>query len=213
MISSRRRNVFAFTRLLALAAIAAVPATLSMTAESASAQSLAAEFLPAAALPAADAATDHATLRLAVDEAAADLPANDDTGFAAADTDAAPAVSGDALTCMAKVVHHEARNQPRQGQLAVAQLIMARLASGRFADSVCAVVNQHGQFFETASYNPDRAGEAWATAIEVSREALRGAAAAVAPGALFYHAAYQAPTGFFRTRQRIAALGDHVFYR
>jgi spore germination cell wall hydrolase CwlJ-like protein len=35
----------------------------------------------------------------------------------------------------------------------------------------------------------------------------------VIPGAIFYHAAYQAPTSWFRTRQRIGALGDHIFYR
>ncbi|MDB5685654.1 MAG: cell wall hydrolase [Rhizorhabdus sp.] len=117
------------------------------------------------------------------------------------------------LECMAKVVHHEAGNQPRSGQLAVAQLIMNRVGKDRFAASVCAVANQPGQFFRTASYNPRRDTERWASAVEVSREAMAGAGEPVVPGAMFYHAAYQAPNAFFRTRQRISTIGDHVFYR
>lgn len=116
------------------------------------------------------------------------------------------------LECMAKVVHHEAANQSRRGQLAVAQLIMNRVRSGRFADTICGVAHQRGQFFDTRRYHP-RQDARWETAVEVSRQARDGAAPAVMPGAMFYHAAYQAPTGWFRTRTKLASLGDHIFYR
>lgn len=117
------------------------------------------------------------------------------------------------LECMAKVVHHEAGNQPRLGQLAVAQTIMNRIRSGRFADTVCGVANQPRQFFRTSSYNPRRDTDRWAMAVEVSREAIEGAAKPVIPGAIYFHAAYRSPSAFFRTRERLAMLGDHVFYR
>ena len=117
------------------------------------------------------------------------------------------------LECMAKVVMHEAGNQTRTGQLAVAQLIMNRVGKSHFGSSICAVVNQPGQFFQTASYNPHRGDQRWATAVEVSREALEGDAAPVVPGAVFYHAASQTPNRFFRSRQRISMVGDHIFYR
>lgn len=117
------------------------------------------------------------------------------------------------LECMAKVVVHEAGNQSRRGQLAVAQLIMNRIESGRFPTTACGVANQRGQFFSTASYNPPRDSGAWASAVDVSRQARHGDAEAVAPGALFFHAAYASADSFFRTRQRVATLGDHIFYR
>ena len=117
------------------------------------------------------------------------------------------------LECMAKVVHHEAANQPRSGQLAVAQLVMNRVGQDRFGESICEVVNQRGQFFQTASYNPRRDTDRWATAIEVSRQAMAGHGDQVVPGAVFYHAASHAPNRFFRTRPRISMVGDHVFYR
>jgi hypothetical protein len=56
------------------------------------------------------------------------------------------------LECMAKVVHHEAANQSLQGQLAVAQLILNRVKSPLFPKTICAVVNQPGQFFSTRAY-------------------------------------------------------------
>lgn len=117
------------------------------------------------------------------------------------------------LECMAKVVMHEAANQPRSGQLAVAQLIKNRVGQDRFGETVCDVVNQPGQFFRTASYNPRRDSQRWATAVEVSRQAMEGNAQQVVPGAVFYHAASASPNRFFRSRERISMVGDHIFYR
>jgi len=117
------------------------------------------------------------------------------------------------LECMAKVVLHEARNQPRSGQLAVAQLIMNRVGNSRFGNSVCAVVNQRGQFFRTASYNPRRDSADWMKAVEVARQAMAGDGDQVVPGAVYFHAAHHAPNRFFRSRERISMVGDHIFYR
>lgn len=117
------------------------------------------------------------------------------------------------LECIAKVVHHEAANQSREGQLAVAQIIMNRVESGRFPDTPCAVANQPGQFFNTASYQPRRTSPRWAMAVDVAREALEGDASDVSDGAYFYHAAYQPAKPFFRTLTRVTQIGDHIFYR
>jgi N-acetylmuramoyl-L-alanine amidase len=127
---------------------------------------------------------------------------------------ALPADQAAAIDCIAKVVRHEAANQSARGQLAVAQLIINRTRAGsRFGHTACAVVNQPGQFFDTDSYHPDRKSDAWTRAVAASRDAVQNVSPAVVPGALFYHAAYQAPPRFFRGRQRVAVLGDHVFYR
>lgn len=117
------------------------------------------------------------------------------------------------LECMAKVVRHEAANQARPGQRAVAEIMMNRARSGRFPATLCGVANQPGQFFNTAAYNPRRDDTRWRTAVEVSREVIAGEGENVAEGAYFYHAAYQAPTRFFRGRQQVLAMGDHIFYR
>jgi N-acetylmuramoyl-L-alanine amidase len=117
------------------------------------------------------------------------------------------------LTCLAKVVHHEARNQPRSGQVAVAQTLVNRMkAGGRFGSTICEVANQPGQYFKTAAYQP-RQDDTWDAALDVARDTLSGHEDQVVPGAIFFRAAYSPQTSFFRSRQRVAAVGDHVFYR
>jgi spore germination cell wall hydrolase CwlJ-like protein len=116
------------------------------------------------------------------------------------------------LTCLAKVVVHEAGNQPRAGQLAVAQVVMNRVndSRGRFGRTICGVVMQRGQFFNVHAYNPPR-NLRWFQALEVAREARDGTAAPVMEGALFFHAASANMT--FRGRTRVGRLAGHVFYR
>lgn len=115
--------------------------------------------------------------------------------------------------CVAKVVHHEAGNQPANGQLAVAQVVMNRVKSGRFAGTPCAVANQPGQFFSTAAYRPSRATPRWQSAVAMARVAMDGSRPAVISGALFFHAAYAPESRFFRSLTRLGQIGDHVFYR
>lgn len=134
--------------------------------------------------------------------------------------DTAPAVQAPAIDdandpdiiCMAKVVHHEAANQPRIGQLAVAQLIRHRTRVAGFAGSACGVANQRGQFFNTGAYRPAKDAR-WQVALAVAREAMRDDAAQVVPGALFFCAKRATASAFMRSRQQLAVVGGHVFYR
>jgi spore germination cell wall hydrolase CwlJ-like protein len=115
------------------------------------------------------------------------------------------------LTCLAKVVVHEAGNQSREGQMAVAQVVMNRVndARGRFGRTICGVVMQRGQFFNVHAYNPAHNAR-WRTAVEIARQARDGDHPPVIGNALFFHAAYAGP---FRGRTRVGRIGDHVFYR
>lgn len=113
------------------------------------------------------------------------------------------------LECVAKVIMHEAGNQPRIGQVAVAQVIRARMKSGRFANTACGVVKQRGQFFNIDAHEPSRSNERWETAMEIATDTLSGEGEEVAPGALFFHSA----GARMATRVRVAQIADHTFYR
>lgn len=113
------------------------------------------------------------------------------------------------IECMAKVIVHEAGNQPRRGQLAVAQVIRTRMKDGRFGNDACSVVQQRGQFFDVDAYTPSRTDSRWAMAVEIAVETLNGTGEEVVPGALYFHSAGAAMQG----RVRIAQVADHVFYR
>ena len=136
----------------------------------------------------------------------------DDDGEAAPQL-AAASVDSKSVECMAKVVLHEAANQPREGKIAVAQTLVNRLNAGRFGDTICGVVNQKGQFFRIASFHPRRDTDGWQEAVEIAHEVLAGQADPVAPGAMFFRASYAPANAFFRTRQRVTTVGAHVFYR
>ena len=114
--------------------------------------------------------------------------------------------------CLAKVVQHEAGNQPLKGQLAVAEVVLNRMHSSRFPRTACAVVNQPGQFFRIESYHVRRSSARWRTAVAVARVAEAGEAPAAAPGALFFHAAYVRP-GWSHRRTLVARIAGQVFYR
>ncbi len=135
-----------------------------------------------------------------------------DTGpddIAVEETNDEPHLDRREVECMAKVIVHEAGNQPYRGQMAVAQVIRTRMKSGGFGDSACAVVKQRGQFFDVDSYQPSRTGQRWNTAIEIATDTLQGEGDEVVPGALFFHSAGAS----MPTRTRVAQIAGHTFYR
>ncbi|MEG3088408.1 cell wall hydrolase [Sphingomonas sp. PB4P5] len=124
----------------------------------------------------------------------------------------APDALNDDLTCLAGAIYFEAKGEPLPGQLAVAEVIINRAASGRFAKSVCAVVKQAGQFsFVRGGRIPAIANNAnYRTAIAVAQVALRDQWDSPAPKALYFHARRVSP-GWRMTK--VASIGNHVFYR
>lgn len=122
--------------------------------------------------------------------------------------DPAPAADPAHVACVAKIILHEAAYEPRTGRVAVAQVIRARIRSGRFAADACAVARQRGQFFNVDAFDPPK-NAAWDDAVAIAAETLTGAGEDVVPGALFFHASYSPMPG----HERVGRIGGHVFYR
>ncbi|MDP7638022.1 MAG: cell wall hydrolase, partial [Phycisphaerae bacterium] len=61
------------------------------------------------------------------------------------------------LDCLAIVIFLEARGEPLQGQIAVGQVVMNRVSSEKYPDSICAVVEQPDQFAFNLSKTPSTA--------------------------------------------------------
>lgn len=114
------------------------------------------------------------------------------------------------LHCLANAVYFESRGEPIEGQLAVAQAILNRVESGRYASSICGVVNQPGQFSFDRSRTP-RGGRDWDTAQAIAKIASENLWHDVAPQAMSFHATYVSPN--WRGKTRVAQIGRHVFYK
>lgn len=134
---------------------------------------------------------------------------------------AAAAPQGDGeWHCLAEAIYFEARGEDLDGQIAVAEVILNRVESPAYPDSVCAVVRQGegggpGCQFSyrcdgRSEATPDRA--AWTLAGRIARAMLDGAPRELTDGATHYHAHYVSPR-WARRFDRTAVIGAHRFYR
>ncbi len=114
--------------------------------------------------------------------------------------------------CLARGIYYESRTESLTGQLTVAEVIINRSRSGRFASSICGVLRQRGHFsFVRGGVIPaPPATPHWRTAVAIARVAMEDLADGGAPRALFFHARRVNP-GWRLTR--VATVGNHVFYR
>lgn len=114
--------------------------------------------------------------------------------------------------CLAKAVYFESKGEPLNGQLAVAEVILNRAKSGRFASTLCGVVKQPSQFsFVRGGGFPPIVNQAmWRQAVGVAQVAMNGLWESSAPNALFFHARRVSPNW---GKKHVATVGNHIFYR
>ena len=127
--------------------------------------------------------------------------------------------------CLAQAIYHEARGESREGQLAVANVIINRAMSKKYPSTICGVVFQNAdkgrykcQFTFACDGRSDMGREhnAWNRSIKMAEDAFyefqRGERPGVVPNStLFYHTTAVAPN-WSHTFNRVAAIGSHVFY-
>lgn len=228
-MSSKKRTAFTAALYFCVALLGAVTTPgLAFETERPSVEAVnhaSAEMVPAAALaPTASAAitslprtTIFAPSAPIVQPLPAVAPASSITTFGslAAAVAAQPAEVGEdeEIHCLATGIYFESKGEPLPGQLAVAEVILNRADSGRFASSSCGVLKQKGQFsFVRGGKLPEvnRASSAWRTAVAIAHVAKRDLWDSPVEGALYFHARRLSPRW---GRARVASLGNHVFYR
>jgi spore germination cell wall hydrolase CwlJ-like protein len=126
-----------------------------------------------------------------------------------------------ALQCMTNALYYEAGNEPEEGQRAVAQVILNRLASGRWPNSICGVIYQGTEradrlcqftFSCDGAMARTPATTSWLRARRIASRALSGEVFAPAGLATFYHTLAVRPPWADRVRP-VAVIGAHIFYR
>ena len=116
--------------------------------------------------------------------------------------------------CLANAVYFEARGEPIEGQLAVAEVVLNRTQSGRYPSTICDVVTQPWQFsFVRDGIIPaaDRNCDSWRKAVAIARIAQAGATRLLPRDVLWYHADYVSPS-WGRRLARNTKIGLHIFY-
>jgi len=124
------------------------------------------------------------------------------------------------LTCLALNVYFEARGESREGQAAVAHVVMNRAADPRFPSFVCAVVQEGGKHSRKCQFSwwCDRYSDRpthladWQLAKDIARSVYYGDSVDPTGGALWYHATRV--RAYWRGHyERSRRIGNHVFYR
>ncbi|WP_443189657.1 cell wall hydrolase [Novosphingobium sp. Rr 2-17] len=124
-----------------------------------------------------------------------------------------PAYLSSEMRCLASAIYFEARGESLDGQLAVGNVVINRVQSGRFPASYCGVVYQPEQFsFVHGRSMPSvrEGSSAWREAVAIAQIADDGSWKSPAPGALFFHATRVSPNWRLT---RLARVDNHVFYR
>jgi len=117
----------------------------------------------------------------------------------------------DDVRCLATAVYFESKGEPIEGQLAVAQVIMNRVESGRYASNTCGVIHQAGQFSFVRDGRTDRVGDGrqWRTAQAIAVIAATRNWKDVVGDATAFHATRVSPKWAMK---KVSRIGNHVFY-
>jgi N-acetylmuramoyl-L-alanine amidase len=111
------------------------------------------------------------------------------------------------IQLMANAVHGEARGEPYIGQVAVASVILNRVESSSFPNTVSGVI------FEPRAFTAVADGQIWLTPNETSKKAVLDAINGWDPTgeAIYYFNPDTATSGWIWTRPQIKQIGKHIF--
>ena len=122
--------------------------------------------------------------------------------------------------CLATAIYFEARGEPVRGQIAVGQVILNRVRSPQFPQTICGVVYQ-GQMHPGCQFSfacdghtdMPRNDAEWAQAQALARKITSGQVWLPEVGySTYYHANYVRP-GWVDAMNKIDTIGRHIFYK
>ena len=125
------------------------------------------------------------------------------------------------LDCLTRNIYWEAATEPFEGKVAVAQVTINRVESGKFASDICGVVYQKNIVYDKVvcqfSWFCDGSSKIrpiypahWNEAEEVAKKVLlEGFRLPSVKNALYFHADYVRPQW---GKPQVAKFGRHIFY-
>ncbi|MGM0370331.1 MAG: cell wall hydrolase [Bacillota bacterium] len=116
----------------------------------------------------------------------------------------------DKVYWLAKAIHGEARGEPFNGKVAVGAVILNRVKSSEFPDTIYSVIYQKGQFSAVKDGQIDL--EPDQEAYQAAREALSGSDPSKA-ALYFYNPVIAKTLWWLTTRETTTEIGGHVFAR
>ena len=126
------------------------------------------------------------------------------------------------LACLAKNIYYEAGSEPFEGKVAVAQVTLNRVESGKFPGDICRTIYQKNVIYDKVvcqfSWTCDRItgpkpihSVNYEQSMDAAKKVLlEGFRLPSLTHALYYHADYVNPKW---GKEKVAKIGRHIFYK
>ena len=123
--------------------------------------------------------------------------------------------------CLADAIYFESRGEPKQGQTAVAQVVVNRAFSGFYPSDICGVVYQNANRYLACQFTFACEGkklvvdepDMWEQAKQISHDMLDGKLWLDEIGKATHYHAYWVHPDWIREMRKINRIGVHTFYR
>jgi spore germination cell wall hydrolase CwlJ-like protein len=118
------------------------------------------------------------------------------------------------IEALAFVIYHEARGEDLTSQQLVGEVILNRVESENFPDSICEVIYQKGQFSGISTAKSPSEEAAWQMALVLAENLYNGEADFIDNGATHFlnPKAVDKMPNWTKRFERIGKSGAHVFY-
>jgi spore germination cell wall hydrolase CwlJ-like protein len=124
-----------------------------------------------------------------------------------------PRYSSSDMSCLASAMYHEARSEPVEGQIAIAEVVIARSKDQRWKGSLCRTIAMRRQFsFVRNGHTPKIPDPNAAAQMQrLAKDVVDGRVRSRAKGSLFFHATYADPAWRHHLTRRVR-IQRHIFY-
>ena len=117
--------------------------------------------------------------------------------------------SGDMVDLLARLINGEARGEPYKGQVAVGAVVMNRVKSAEFPDTISGVIYQKNQFSCVTDGQFDKAISEDSSVYKAAREAMNGSDPT--SGCVFFYNPKTSKSSWIFSRPVVITIGKHSF--
>lgn len=128
---------------------------------------------------------------------------------ASSSTSTDKASSADMTGLLARLINGEARGEPYEGQVAVGAVVLNRVKSSEFPNTISAVIYQKGQFSCVIDGQFNKKIDKDSTVYKAAEEAINGADPS--NGALFFYNPKTTKSKWLFSLKTVKTIGKHVF--
>lgn len=120
-----------------------------------------------------------------------------------------PSSGSDVTQLLARLINGEARGEPYEGQVAVGAVVLNRVKSSQFPNTISGVIYQKGQFTCVTDGQFDKPFEKGSTVLKAAKEAMNGSDPT--NGALYFYDPRYAKSKWLFSLKTVKVIGGHRF--